>query len=234
MSVVNPVTTNMIIQASIVLILYTVLYGDNPVSRFGQGLLMGVQSGYLLMTNLNFYYTRGVLRIPTEFHYIIPVILGLLIFARLYEPVRWLYRYPMAVLVGAMLGVAVRTTVLSQIIDQMKGSFPPAAPLVGVPVGDAVNNLIIIVGTLCAIVFFVFSRQFTGPERYVHRLGRVFLLAAFGGSYGNTVSYRYELMAGTFIANLFPVPEMIPYTFGIVAVIAVLLVISFKFGLAEW
>ena len=68
------ITANMLVQASIVLILYTVLYGDNPVSRFGQGLLMGVQSGYLIMINLNFYYTRGVQRIPTEFHYIIPVI----------------------------------------------------------------------------------------------------------------------------------------------------------------
>lgn len=220
--------------AAIVLILYTVLYGDNPVSRVGQAILMGVQSGYVLMINMEFYYERGILRIPTEFHYIIPVILGILIFARLYEPTRWLYRYPMSILVGAMLGVSIRTTVFSQLLDQMKGNFPPAAPLVGVPAGDAVNNLIIIIGTLSAIIFFVFSRQFTGPERYIHRLGRLFLLSAFGGSYGNTVSYRYELMAGTFYSRLLSPPELVPYSFGIIAIIAVVLVISFKTGLADW
>lgn len=220
--------------AAIVLILYTVLYGDNPVSRVGQAILMGVQSGYVLMINMDFYYRNGVLRIPTEFHYIIPVILGILIFARLYEPTRWLYRYPMAILVGAMLGVSIRTTVFSQLLDQLKGNFPPAAPLVGVPAGDAINNLIIIVGSLSAIIFFVFSRQFTGPERYIHRLGRLVLLAAFGGSYGNTTSYRYELMAGTFISRLLTPAEILPYTLGMVAIIAVILVISFKTGIAEW
>jgi hypothetical protein len=228
------VTTAMMAKAAIVLILYTVLYGDNPVSRVGQAILMGVQSGYVLMINLDFYYRNGVLRIPTEFHYIIPVILGILIFARLYEPTRWLYRYPMAILVGAMLGVSIRTTVFSQLLDQLKGNFPPAAPIVGVPAGDTINNLIIIIGSMSAIVFFVFSRQFTGPERYVHRIGRLFLLAAFGGSYGNTVSYRYELMAGTFISNLFPFPEFYIYTYAMVAIIAVILIISFKTGIAEW
>jgi hypothetical protein len=230
------VTPNMIITVVLVLMLYTVLYGDNPVSRLAQAILMGVQSGYLLMTNLDFFYDKGIVRMfqAGQWHYIIAVVLGLLIFARLYGKTRWLYRYPMAVLVGSMLGVAIRTTVFSQIIDQIRGNFPPTAPLLGVPAFDAMNSLIIIVGSMTGVIFFVFSRQFTGPERYIHRLGRIFLLAAFGGSYGNTVSYRYELMAGTFISNLLQPAEILPYTFGTVIIIAIVLAISFKVGLADW
>jgi hypothetical protein len=225
-----------IVVIAIVLSLLTVLYGDNPVSRTAQAVFMGVQAGYLLLTNLDFYYRKGIVRMtmPGELHYIIPVILGILVYARLHERTRYLYRYPMAILVGSMLGVSMRTTVFSQIIDQLKGNFPPSAPLVGVPVGTAVNNLIIILGTLFALVFFVFSREFKGPERYVHRIGRLFLLAAFGGTYGNTVSYRYELMAGTFISNLLTPAEILPYTGAIALIIAVILVISFKQGYAEW
>ncbi|MGD2200474.1 MAG: hypothetical protein PVJ38_02440 [Candidatus Bathyarchaeota archaeon] len=230
------VTLGMMVTAGIVLMLYTVLYGDNPVSRTAQAIYMGVQAAYLLITNLDFFWRKGVVRFqtPGNFHYIIPVILGLLIFARLHEKTRALYRYPMAILVGSMLGVSIRTTVFSQILDQVAGNFPPASPLVGVPAGTALNNIIIIGGSIFALVFFVFSHEFTGPERYVHRLGRVFLLAAFGGTYGNTVSYRYELMAGTFISNLLAPAELLPYTMAFIVIIAIVLVVSFKTGLAEW
>lgn len=230
------VTLGMIATTTICIMLYTVLYGDNPVSRSAQVIYMGVQAGYLLITNFDFFYRKGILQMtePGKLHFIIPVILGLLIFARLHEKTRALYRYPMAILVGSMLGVSIRSTVFSQILDQLKGNFPPSAPLVGVPVGTAINNIIIIAGSICALVFFVFSREFTGNERYVHRLGRLFLLAAFGGTYGNTVSYRYELMAGTFISNMLAPKELLPYTAIIAIIIVVILIVSFKKGWADW
>ena len=230
------VTLGMIAVIVTTLALLTVLYGDNPVSRAAQVVFMGVQAGYLLITNFDFFYRKGILQMmePGKIHFVIPVILGLLIFARLHEKTRALYRYPMAILIGSMLGVSLRTTVFSQIIDQLKGSFPPAAPLVGVPMGTAINNIIIIAGTCFALIFFVFSREFTGPSRYAHQIGRLFLLAAFGGTYGNTVSYRYELMAGTFITNLLTPSEIIPYTIVITLIIIGILIVSFKKGWAEW
>lgn len=230
------ITLGMIATVVTVLMLLTVLYGDNPISRTAQVVFMGVQAAYLLTINMDFFYRKGILQMmePGKLHFIIPVILGLLIFARLHEKTRALYRYPMAILVGSMLGVSIRSTVFSQIIDQIKGNFPPSAPLVGVPIGTTINNLIIITGTIFALVFFVFSHEFTGPSRHVHRIGRLFLLAAFGGTYGNTVSYRYELMAGTFISNLLTPPEILPYTVIISIIIIVILIVSFKKGWADW
>ncbi len=218
------------------LALLTVLYRDNLVSRVAQVIFMGVQAGYLLITNFDFFYKKGILQMmePGKFHFVIPVILGAMIFARLNEKTRALYRYPMAILIGSMLGVSLRTTVFSQILDQVKGSFPPAAPLVGVPIGIAMNNAIIIAGTCFALIFFVFSREFTGVSGYAHKIGRIFLLAAFGGTYGNTVSYRYELMAGTFITNILTPTEILPYTIVIALGIIVILFVSFKKGWAEW
>jgi len=230
------VTLGMIVTTTVCLMLLTVLYGDNPVSRSAQGIFMGVQSGYVLIVNFDFFYRKGILQMtePGKLHFIIPVVLGLMIFARLHEKTRALYRYPMAILIGSMLGVSMRTTVFSQILDQVKGNLPPSTPLVGVPTGTAINNLIIVVGSLFALIFFVFSREFTGPSRYAHKLGRLFLLAAFGGTYGNTVSYRYELMAGTFLSNMLTPAEILPYTAIIAAIIVVILVVSFKKGWADW
>jgi hypothetical protein len=230
------VTIGMIVASWICIMLYTMLYGDNFVSRTAEHIYMGVVAAYDLIINLEFFYNKGVTRIgsPGGAIYIIPVLLGLMIYARLSEKTRWIYRYPMAIIVGSVFGVTIRTTVFSQILDQIKGNLPPIAPLVGVPPGQVLNNLIIIFGSLSAVVFFIFSHEFKGPERYVHRFGRLVLLGGFGATYGNTLSYRYELMAGTFITNLFRPPELLPYTFGFAAAVAIILIIGFRTGLAHW
>lgn len=230
------VTLGMIVASWLCIALYTMLYGDNPVSRSAEHIYMGFLAAYELVVNLNYFYTKGVLQTasPGGTIFIIPVILGLMIYARLAEKTRWVYRYPMAIIIGSVFGVTVRTTVFSQILDQIKGNLPPIAPLVGVPPGQVVNNLIIIFGSLAAVVFFIFSREIKGPERYVHRIGRLVLLAGFGATYGNTLSYRYELMAGTFLVNMFQPPEILPYTFGFAAAVAIILVIVYKTGIASW
>ena len=83
-------------------------------------------------------------------------------------------------------------------------------------------------------MFFIFSHDFAGPTRYIHRIGRLFLLCSFGAAYGNTTSYRYELMAGTFISNMLQPPELRIYTFGFLAVVVIALIVIFKMGIASW
>jgi len=230
------VTMGMIAGSWICIMLYTMLYGDNFVSRTAEHIYMGLIAAYRFLVNFDFYYKKGVLQAvsPGGGLFVIPVILGILIYARLHEKTRWVYRYPMAIIMGSMLGITVRTTVFSQILDQVKGNLPPIAPLVGVPPFTLVSNLIIIFGSLSAVVFFIFSQEFRGPTRYVHRFGRIILLLGFGATYGNTLSYRYELLAGTFLSNMFSPPEILPYTFGFAAAIAIILIIGFKTGLAHW
>jgi hypothetical protein len=231
------VTIGMLVASFMCVMLYSMLYGDQPISRFAEHIYMGTTAGYFAFINLNFYWDKGVVQMmqPGKIHFIIPVLLGAAIYARLYTPTRWIYRYPMALLVGSMLGVAIRTTVFSQIIDQfIIGNLPPAAPIVGVPIGTTINNLIIIIGSLCATVFFIFSHDFAGPTRYIHRIGRLFLLCSFGATYGNTTSYRYELMAGTMISNMLQPAELQIYTLGFIAVVAIALIVIFKMGIASW
>ena len=231
------VTIGMLVSSWMCVMLYSMLYGDQPISRFAEHLYMGTTAGYYAFINLNYYWDKGVVQMmqPGKIDFIIPVILGAAIYARLYTPTRWLYRYPMAILVGSMLGVAIRTTVFSQIIDQfILGNLPPNAPLVGVPAISTFNNLIIIIGSLCATVFFIFSHDFAGPTRYVHRIGRLFLLCSFGATYGNTTSYRYELMAGTMISNMLQPAELQVYTLGFIAAVVIALIVIFKMGIASW
>jgi len=216
--------------------LYTLLYGETPISRLAEHLYIGF-GAYWIVNRILYFWERGVVRMmePGQAHFIIPVILGLMLLGRLYEPTRWTYRYPMALLIGSMLGVSLRTMIFSQIIDQyVLGTLPPVTPLIGVPAVVTINSLIIIVGTLCATAFFIFSHDFTGPTRYIHKTGRLFLLCAFGATYGQTTSYRYEALAGNLITNMFQPPELIPYTLGFMVLAAIALYAFFKTGIASW
>jgi len=223
------------VAATTCLMLYSMLYGDNPVSRTAEALYMGFLAAYNIIIQFTYFYVNGIVQMtePGKIVYAIPVILGILIYTRLYAPIRWLYKFPMAVMMGSMLGVAMRTTVFSQIIAQIVGDLPPIAPLVGVDAFTLVNNLLIIIGSVTGLLFFVFSQEFIGPTKYIHRTGRLFMLAAFGATYGNTGSYRYELMAGCFTQRLLD-PGILWFTEIAFVVIAVFLIIAFKMKWAQW
>lgn len=170
---------------------------------------------------------------PGQGHFIIPVILGFMLLGRLYKPTRWTYRYPMALLIGSTLGVSLRTMVFSQILDQyVLGNIN--TPLIGVPAVKTINGLIIIIGTLCATAFFIFSHDFAGPTRHIHTAGRLILLTTFGAVYGKATSSNYESMAGNLITNMFQPPELVPYTLGFIVIIAIVLVVFFQKGIAKW
>jgi len=228
------VEIGLIIASLFCVSLYTLLYGDQPISRFAEHLNIGC-GAYWIVNRVMFFWRNGVERMfePGEAHFIIPVILGFMTLGRLYERTRWTYRYPMAIIIGSSLGVSLRTMIFSQIIDQyILGNIN--TPIIGVPAIDTINGLIIIIGTLCATAFFVFSHDFAGPTRYIHKAGRLVLLCAFGATYGQTTSYRYEALAGNLITNMFQPPELIPYTLSFMIITAIVLVVFFKKGIMKW
>jgi hypothetical protein len=65
--------------------------------------------------------------------------------------------------------------------------------------GDSVfNNIIILVGTISALMYFYFSREQTGSYGKFTRLGIYFLMISFGASFGFAVMGRISLLIGRF------------------------------------
>ena len=65
--------------------------------------------------------------------------------------------------------------------------------------GDSVfNNIIILVGTVSALMYFYFSREQTGSYGKFTRLGIYFLMISFGASFGFAVMGRISLLIGRF------------------------------------
>ena len=128
-----------------------------------------------------------------QFGYIIPLILGMLMLARLIPKLSWLARYSIAYIVGVFAGLRAFGYLNSDIYKQVINTSINTSSSI-----DVVNSLILIIGTICALVYFFFSKKHEGLLGKVSKVGIYFLMVSFGASFGFTVIGRISLLIGRF------------------------------------
>ena len=134
-----------------------------------------------------------------SFSFIIPLILGLLMLTRLIPKLSWLARYSIAYIVGVFAGLRAFNMVQSDIVLQVKG-FTELVIYVDneINIFLIVSNLILVVGTICALFYFFFSKQHDGIMGKISKVGIWTLMISFGGAFGYTVMARISLLIGRF------------------------------------
>lgn len=203
---------------------YSVLIGDNPISKITENIYMGILGGYIFATNWDFINKNAIGKVAGgEFVYIIAILLSLMLLARLKAEYIWISRYPVVLTVGVGLGLAMRTTVTADFLGQIQATLLP---------WNSLNNIVMVIGTCTAAAYFLFTAQSSGVYKYVNTAGRVFLLTAFGVAYGQTVSFRMELVIGRLVAMLDPRVNM--YTYAFILIIAAILAYGYKTKKIEW
>lgn len=168
------------------------LYKENPVFRFGEHTYIAIYLAVSLMVNF-----KNVIRICItplmggDILMIVPLVLGLMIFAMLIPEYRWLSRYPVALLVGAGFGLGIRGTIGPNIIDATINTI--TAP-VGGGLMDWVNFIYIAVGMISAGLYFLLTYEHTGALKMPTRIGRLFIMVGLGAYFGNTVLFRLTML----------------------------------------
>ena len=129
----------------------------------------------------------------SDLGYIIPLILGILMLARLIPKLSWMARYSIAYIVGVFAGLRAFGYLNSDIYQQvLKTSLDTSSSV------DFINSLILVIGTICALVYFFFSKKHEGVIGKVSKAGIYFLMVSFGASFGFTVIGRISLLIGRF------------------------------------
>lgn len=138
----------------------------------------------------------GIKGAETEisFSYIIPLILGLLMLTRLIPKLSWLARYSIAYVVGVFAGLRAFSIVQTDILKQVEGF----SQLVLSDVFSIISSLIFVIGTICAVVYFFFSKKHEGTIGKVSKVGIWILMISFGAAFGYTVMARISLLIGRF------------------------------------
>jgi hypothetical protein len=193
--------------------LYSFIFADTPLFKFAEYSFIGLAAAYTGVRSIRTLLQIAVTPIGQgEVILVIPLILGLLLYTRFSRDLRWISRWPMAVLIGVGLGVTLRSAVEAQFLAMIRATFA------NVIVADSVtsfNNILIIVGTICALSYFLFTVQHTGPMKYPTLIGRYFLMAMFGAAYGNTVMARYVVFTQRLMFLLYKWLGLKPYPFPI-------------------
>ena len=125
--------------------------------------------------------------------YIIPFILGIFMLLRLIPKIGWLARWAIAYVVGIAAGLRFYAYLNSDILGQIKAS--------GINFtsdwGTIINSLILLIGTICGLIYFFYSTEHKGVVGRLSKIGIYFLMIKFGASFGFAVMGRIALLIGT-------------------------------------
>ena len=122
-----------------------------------------------------------------QYMMIVPIILGLLLYARFFKQYVWLSRWSLSYLVGYGVGMSLFTALSAQLIAQTRASFIQM---------NSFNNIFIVLGLISCLAYFLFSVKRSKALDMAVLPGRYILMLTFGVSFGNVIMGRISLLLG--------------------------------------
>lgn len=172
------------------LAIYSMLYKDNPFYRMVEHIFIGVSAGIAVTVGIQTFKNSAWTPLAKgNFWLIIPIVLGILLYTRYFSEIQWLNRLPLSFLMGASAGVAMRGAVESQIVGQLTATMVKL---------NSINSWVIFLGTVLSLSYFFLTWRMKGQAGWAPKLGRYFMMAAFGAAFGNTVMGRVSAAIGRF------------------------------------
>ena len=177
------------------------LYKDNPFYKVAEHLVVGVSAGYftmlLVVTSL---WPKLVEPLQAgNLWYIIPGILGIMMYFRFSSKRSWVARYPIAIYIGIGTGLSLVVEMQARIVEQLNATIGIAGALKAHSAAgtlgplETVNSLIILLGIVCGLAYFYFSKEHKGWFGGAATIGIWILMVGFGASFGYTVMARISL-----------------------------------------
>lgn len=192
------------IAAFLTMMVYSYLLGDNPLYRLAEHVFIGSSVAYVVVVVMH-----GVLgpmlivplangAIGERVLALVPLGLGLLLWTKLKTSWAWLGNFSVAFLLGVGAALAIGGALFGSILPQVR------ATVQAVDLSGLGSGLIVVIGTLSTLMYFHFAAGArgglsgigTGFVRAWARLGRWFIVIAFGAIFANTVMARISLLIG--------------------------------------
>lgn len=196
---------------------FSFLYKDNPFYKVAEHLVVGVSAGYFVII----LWHNGL--VPKLFQplsdgdwyliwfnssswwYVIPAILGVMMWTRFSKNYQWVSRWPMSMYIGISVGVAIPLDMANRVVRQLHATmYNIEAESVTQFFGredlfyvldpfSGLSQVIVAIGAISALMYFFFSKAHTGAFGRVATFGIWVLMIGFGASFGFTVMARISL-----------------------------------------
>ncbi len=196
--------------ALLTLAIFSFLYRDNPIYKFAEHLFVGVSAGYLIIILWHNTLSPNLLQRLSDGHwyygwldslrfwYVIPGLLGVMMFSRFSKKWAWVSRYPMAIYIGIAAGLTIPLEMTNRVLRQLVATMIPInwGNFIGssyLDVAAGYSQVIIIAGSVAALIYFFFSTPHTGVVGGISKFGIWILMIGFGATFGFTVMNRISL-----------------------------------------
>lgn len=211
-------TVGVWVAALLTLCVFSYLYKDNVFYKLAESIIVGVSAGYwivlsfweVLVAKVLVKLAPDVARFaflpdtPTDakadYLYVVPVVLGCLVFCRLVPKIAWLGRWPLAFVVGTTAGLKLILFLNADFIQQVRSTILPLVVFAANESGSrldwkqSIQNIVMVVSVLSSVTYFYFSVEHKGLVGRISRLGIWVLMISFGASFALTVMGRITLL----------------------------------------
>ncbi|MEO0069941.1 MAG: hypothetical protein ABIK18_04015 [candidate division WOR-3 bacterium] len=187
------------IAATLTIAIFSFLYRDNPLYRAAEHIYVGISAGFAVIYAWAFdVYPMLVDTFKTNlsarnyleaYILIVPALLGVIMLLRSIPKLVWISRIPLSFTIGIGAGLGLIASVQGYLLPQISDTLRPLINL---------NNAIIYIGVITTLTYFYFSKEHKGALGALSRIGIVFIMVAFGASFGYTVMARVSLLIGRF------------------------------------
>jgi len=183
-----------------IILAYSYLIKDNIGFQFVQATYVGFGVGHSLVMVVKYFSENTFPSITSgNILLVVPLLVGLLLFGRLVKGYLWLYRYPLAILVGVGLGLQLRGMLKANLIDQIISTMNVNLSATV----DGFNSIIIFIFVLVSMNYFFFTyrgRQGSGTIGSIQNLlmksGQYVLMGAFGAGFAAAFLSRLAVFMG--------------------------------------
>ena len=212
-------TAGVWIAALLTLCVFSYLYRDNVCYKLAESIIVGVSAGYAIVANywevlvakVLVKLTPNVARyafLPdtpmdekADYLYIVPVVLGCMVFCRLIPKIAWLGRWPLAFVVGTTAGLKLVLFLNADFVRQIRSTILPLVVFSASASGSSeldwkqsIQNIVIVISVLSCLTYFYFSVEHKGLVGRISRVGIWVLMISFGASFALTVMGRITLL----------------------------------------
>ena len=204
-----PEIAGLVTGAVLTLLIFSYLLGDNPLYRLALHLFIGALVGYSFGIVLREVLIKIVLgQLLDNPILLVPLVMGLwLFFFKSIPRLAYVGNFSIAYLVGVGTAVALSGALLGTLVPQIRatGRALSAASLASSRAG-LLDGLLIVVGTVCALMTFNFTfttqrrwglaRTLAQIVRAIAWLGRLFLILAFGIAFAGALTASLSIFIG--------------------------------------
>jgi len=189
-------TLSVLISTALILIIYSILYRENPAFRFGEHLLVGATVGHALVIGVFQIRDLAVIKIQSglatgnlsDIAYIIPIILGAMIYLQYSKTYRYLSKVAIALMISVGIALSIRGLLFVNVIGQIKGALKPLTDI---------NSIVYLIGLVCVLLYFVYEKRASDIAGPLPIFGRYLLMMTMGAYFANAIMGRISIVIGT-------------------------------------